>query len=219
MASPAALPAESTATDAAVSETVPADRVVSLSTTACGHASGTSGAGVIIEDGWVLASGHVVSAAGSVSVSSQFGESQAEVVVLDTQADLSLLSVPSVQASPIVLRSARSGDVIELAGGGPSAATSASITRPVDVRIEAVRSTERISRVGYEIDVTVQLGDSGGGAFNDDGALVGIIYARSVVREDRSFLVGPEEIAETLELDRTRSWTCDPSRHRIVPES
>ena len=199
------------------SETSPDGRVVSLTTTACGDASRTSGAGVIVEDGWVLVSAHVVSGAGSVEVSGEFGAEAAEIVVWDDVADLALLAVPSAQSSPIETAFSSAGDVVSLAGGGPSGSLEAAISRGVEVRIEAVRSEERISRVGYEIDVRVQLGDSGGGVYDEAGRLVGVVFGRTAEDESRSFIVGADQIREVLSADRTNQWSCSPPEHRIRP--
>ena len=198
-------------------DTTPEGRVVSLTTTACGATSRTSGAGVIVEDGWVLASGHVVSGAGSVEVSGPFGTEMADIVVFDAVGDLSLLRVPSARSSAIESAAANTGDLVELAGGGPSGAIETAISRPVEVRIEAVRSDERIGRIGYEIDTRVQLGDSGGGVFDDDGRLIGIVFGRPSTDEDRSYIVGAGHVTEVLSAERSGQWTCSSTEHRIVP--
>lgn len=205
------------AASACAASTDPADRAVSLTTTACGHASATSGAGVIAENGWVVASAHVVSGAGSIEVSGPFGTEAAEIVVFDADADLALLRVPSAGATPVIVAAASAGDAVHFGGGGPSGRFDASIVRPVEVRIEAVRSTVRTSRTGYEIDARVALGDSGGGVFDDAGRLVGVVFGRPLGDADRTFVVGYEEINALLAAERDGSWGCDELDHRVVP--
>lgn len=192
------------------------ERAVTITTTACGHASKTTGAGVIAEDGWVIASAHVVSGAGSIVVSGTLGQRVGEIVVLDAEADLALLRVPGLAGSPIELASAASGAMVELAGGGPSGSVPASILRPVEVRIEAVRSTERVRRHGYEIDRRVERGDSGGGVFDADDRLVGVVFGRPLEDVQRSFIVNHVAIERLLAANRTGSWACDPDQHRVV---
>lgn len=194
------------------------ERAVEVATTACGDASQTSGAGLIAEDGWVIASGHVVSGAGSVEVSTFAGSQVAEIVVFDAEADLALLRVESATGPKIELTPASVGSAVEFGGGGPSGVLQASVLRPVDVRIEGVRTSERVSRVGYEIDVRVALGDSGGGVYDDQDRLVGVIYGRSADDVERSFIVGHEAIRNLLEADRSSTWSCDPDQSRIVTE-
>ena len=194
------------------------DRAVTITTTACGHASKTTGAGVVAEDGWVIASAHVVSGAGSITISGAFGQRVGDVVVVDTEADLALLHVPGLAASPVELAGVTSGAVVELAGGGPTTSVSASIIRPVEVRIEAVRSTERISRHGYEIDIRVERGDSGGGVFDTEDRLVGVVFGRPLEDVPRSFVVNHAAIEDLLSADRSGSWSCDPDQHQITSD-
>lgn len=207
------------------SEVTSADaRVISIETTACGNASRTSGAGVIVEDGWAMVSAHVVAGAGSVTVAGPDGDDLAsadevDIVVFDAAADLALLRVPGASASPVLVGDGGAGDAVLLAGGGPSPAAGATILRGVEVRIEAVRSEERVSRVGYEIDTRVALGDSGSGVYDEADTLIGIVFGRTGEDEDRSFVVGGEAISNVLVAERTSVWTCDPVQHQIVERS
>jgi S1-C subfamily serine protease len=189
------------------------DRAVSVSTTACGHASKTSGAGVIIEDGRVLASAHVVIGAGTLSV----GGVTAEILKIDTQADLALLGVPGVTSQPVEFANASPGEHLTIIGGGRTQSLDAIVVRPVEVRIEEVRSTQRSSRLGYELDTRVALGDSGAGAFNSDGRLVGIVFGRFQTEGGRSFIVRSEEVIDFLGSGTEASYQCDPQSHRVVP--
>lgn len=200
-------------------QTNPVGRVVSLETTACGHASRTTGAGVIVEDGWVLTAAHVVVGATEVEVAGVFGTETAETVVLDTTADLALLRVAGAEASPIELDGASAGDAVQWHIEPEAEPSTLSVLRPVEIRIGGVRSTERISRFGFEFDRRVELGDSGGGVFNADGRLVGVIFGRSTERENRSFAVNHDMIGDVLVADRSGAWSCDPTVHRVVEVS
>lgn len=194
----------------------PIARAVSVETTACGHASRTSGAGVIVEDGWVLSAAHVVAGAGSVDVVGPFGRTPADIVVLDRQNDLALLRVEGATASLVEIAEASPGDELLLGGGGPSGSFSATILRAVDVRIEAVRSEERVSRLGYEIDERVALGDSGGGVYDTDGHLVGVVFGRPLAQSDRTFVVRHEAITGILDAERTSVWQCDAANSGVL---
>lgn len=213
--------AESTSPDdvpaVSAETTSPQGRAVSIETTACGHASSTTGAGVVVANGWVLAAAHVVSGAGQVDVSGDFGTERAEIVVFDRAGDLALLQVGRASATPVDLGVVTTGDRVHFASVGVSGNTSAVVLRPVEVRIEGVRSLERISRFGYELDERVALGESGGGVFDDDERLVGIIFGRPVADDARSFVVNSDEIARVLEAERDGAWICDPSVHQVVP--
>jgi len=196
----------------------PLDRAVSITTTACGHASKTSGAGVIVDNERVLASAHVVIGAASIAVTPVDGASPALVATvshLDPRTDLAVLDVDGLDGEPIELAAAQSGDTVFVIGGGPSAPFATTIDRHVEVRIEEVRSATRSSRFGFELDHRVMLGDSGAGVFDNRGRLVAIIYGRSQGRADASFAVRKSEIDQALQ-GQAQSWRCDPALHRIV---
>ncbi len=188
------------------------ERAVGISTTACGHASKTSGAGVVIEDDRVLASAHVVIGAGTLAVDGV----NAQIVRIDTQADLALLEVPGVTAKAVEFANASRGEQLTIIGGGPSQRFEVSVIRPVEVRIEEVRSTTRSSRLGYELDTRVALGDSGAGAFNSEGQLVGIVFGRIQREGNRSFIVRSSEIEDFLDTGPDSIYRCDPEQHRVV---
>ncbi len=188
------------------------DRAVSISTTAFGHASKTSGAGVIVENDRVLASAHVVIGAGSVLVDGV----TSQILKIDTQADLALLRVRGVTAAPVEFAAASTGEGLTIIGGGPSPSFEASVLRPVEVRIEEVRSTTRSSRLAYELDTRVALGDSGSGAFNPQGRMVGAVFGRIQSEGNRSFIVQSSEIVDFLADDSEMPYLCDPSQHRVV---
>lgn len=198
------------------------DRAVMVTTTACGHASRTSGAGVIVGSGRVITAAHVIIGAGSIGVAdAATGTDLGAVTVLrvNPRSDLALLHVSGATGDPIVTADADQGHGVHASGGGPSGSFVATITRRVEVRIEEVRSTTRSRRFGFEIDRRVELGDSGGGVFNDGGELVGIVFGRSSDRVDASFVVRREEIELLLanQDGEDTGWICDPAQNRLVP--
>lgn len=204
------------ATSCAAATQSPQDRAVQLETAACGHASRTSGGAVIAGEELIIAAAHVVAGASEVTATGSFGELPAEVVAFDPRSDLALLQVDGLAATPVTIAAARSGDQVVVVRSGETAELSATIVRRVEVRIEAVRSTERISRFGYELDQRVDRGDSGSGVYNAAGELVGIVFGRSFAGGDRSFVVRDQEMQQLLEADRSTSWRCDPAQHRVV---
>lgn len=193
----------------------PANRVVGIVTTACGHSSATSGTGVIIDDGRVLTTAHTVSGAASVSVDASRHRLASTIEVLDFQADLAILRVPGVQAPPIELAEVGTGDSLSMVSAGPLGVVDVTVTRRVEVRIEEVRSNERAARLSIEFDTRVALGDSGAGVYDGDGRLGGVVYGRSQTRADRSFASRSDEIQRVLATDPGH-YECDPAAHRVI---
>lgn len=197
-------------------------RSASVTTTACGHASATTGAAVVIDDGEVLVAAHVVIGATDLIVTHNEVDYPARLSRIDTRTDLALLEAAGVVA-PGAIRLARpvSGTSVHLVGDGPSGSVEANILRMLDIGIEEVRSTARSRRLGFELDRRVALGDSGAAVVDGQGRLVGVVFGRSTLREDRSFAVHVDEIALLLEGEGQR-FGCNPSRDRMelaVPQS
>jgi S1-C subfamily serine protease len=195
------------------------ERRVTFDTTACGDGSKTSGTGVIIGDGIVLTTAHSVLRSGSIAVQLPAGGEavSGEVVYLDLAADLALLRVDGLVAPPVEYALARSDDEVIVAAG-PSDTFRTAVVRPVDVRIEEVGGTNRISRIGYELDVNISLGDSGSGVYDTSGRLVGIVYGRNPDGAPRSFATGKEQLADVLAFDAPdyAPLSCVPSENRIL---
>ncbi|MBT8207027.1 MAG: trypsin-like peptidase domain-containing protein [Acidimicrobiales bacterium] len=199
-------------------ETVAAERMATFETTACGDGSRTNGTGVVVRDGTILTAAHPVFRSGSITVRLPNGEPEpATIVALDLAADLALVEVESASASPIEFAIARSGDEVVVAAASTGASRSR-ISRAIDVRIEEVGGPRRISRIGYELDVNVALGDSGSGVYDTSGQLIGIVYGRNPDGELRSFVTGKGQLAEFLErdVDTSEVFRCDPDQSRVI---
>lgn len=197
-------------------ESVVDERMVTYETTACGDGSRTNGTGVVVRNGTILTAAHPVFRSGSITVRLPNGEAaSATIVALDLAADLALLEVDSASASPIEFAVARSGDgVVVAAASGPLRSR---ISRAIDVRIEEVGGRERVSRIGYELELNVALGESGSGVYDTSGRLVGIVYGRNPDGELRSFATGKAQLADFLahDSDNNGVFRCDPEQSRV----
>jgi len=188
-----------------------------VETTACGHASGTTGSAILLADEMVLVAAHVVIAATELTVTHDGRNYAAELRRLDARTDLALLDVPGLSAASVLrLGRPRAPSTVHIVGNGPSGSVDVGILRLVQIRIEEVRSSVRAQRFGFEVDYRVELGDSGAGVFDARGDLVGVVFGRSTVRDDRSFVVHADEIDVLLDLEEV-DYRCDPSLSRVVP--
>ena len=189
-----------------------------VATTACGHASGTTGSAIVLDDEEVLVAAHVVIAGTDLTVTHDGREYAAELRQLDPRTDLALLDVPGLYAdSALGIGRPRAGSTVHIIGEGPSGSVDVEILRLVQIRIEEVRSTVRAQRFGFEIDHRVALGDSGAGVFDERGDLIGVVFGRSTIRDERSFVVHSEEIAQLLQGEES-TYRCDPDSSRVVAQ-
>lgn len=198
--------------DAGAGGTAPGDRAVTITTTACGDASATTGSGVILDQALVLTAGHVVVGATDVLVD----EEPATVFLLDRTRDLALLKAPSVDATRIELADVESGDQVRVVGGARSGTVAASVERLLVMDVDDVRDTSRSTRAGYELDAAIAGGDSGAGVFDGDDRLVGIVFAVPTARSAATFAVDDTEIAAVLAATDVGEHRCDPARSQLA---
>lgn len=194
--------------------TDPAARAVTIHTTSCGHASGTSGSGVIVDRKTVLTAAHVVVGATEVVI----GEDRkpAIVVALDPTRDLAVLTSESVDASPVDLVELANGAEARIVGGSSSGDLEATVVRRAVMDVDDVRASTRSTRIGYELDAAITGGDSGAGVYDADGRLAAIVFAVPSERDGATYAVGRTEIESVLVADR-RSFRCDPERSQLTP--
>jgi S1-C subfamily serine protease len=200
------------APDAAVD---PESRAVTLRTTACGDASGTTGSGVQLDDRLALTAAHVVAGADEVFLGDDAAEGH--VVLLDPTRDLALLEFDGDEIAEVELGEVEAGDPVRIVGGSASGTVAATVARRVVMDIDDVRAATRSERVGYELDALIAGGDSGAGVYAPDGALVGIVFAVPTERDGATFAVGAAEIGAVLESGERSRYVCDPVESQLVP--
>lgn len=143
----------------------------------------------------VVTSAHTVTGASSITVVAG-SEQTAELVAFDPASDLALLTAPENLTPVAVARTVDAGDsgrLIVWEPDGQLIETEVEVGRLLRVTIEDIFVEAEVVRRAFEIDTATTRGDSGAPVFNDDGQLLGVIYARSRER-DASFAVRFEEI-------------------------
>lgn len=196
----------------------PEERAVGVYTTACGHASKTTGSGIVVDDERVVTVAHVVIGATDVSVTAADGLTRpATIVHVDTLRDLAVLKVEQLAAGPVGLVDLEMGDGA-VAVGMASGSVPAEVLRRVTLSVDEVRGTERSRRSGYELAASIDGGDSGAGLFDRDGRLVGVVFAVPTERDGIAWATGSSEIAAMLDevVDGTE-YRCDADAARVVP--
>ena len=158
--------------------TDPATRAVRIDTTGCELSSGHFGSGVAIGGDSVVTVAHLIARAETVTVTLSDGaQEEAGVLMVDLQKDLALLQVTGLavpEVDMVVVDAGTSGHIV---GAAASGTVPYEVKRRVNLRIEDVLGTERHSRLGYEVSALTTDGDSGAGAYDDEGGLVGVVFA------------------------------------------
>ena len=142
-----------------------------------------AGSGVIIsEDGYILTNNHVIDGASSVKVTTRGGNSyDATLVGKDAELDIALLKVEATG-----LRTAVFGDSSTLAVGAktviignPLGTLGGSVTEGIISALDRAIAIDGKMMHLLQTDAAVNPGNSGGGMFNGQGELTGIVVAKS----------------------------------------
>ncbi len=229
-------------TDGAVVD--PADRVVAVVTTGCGQASAALGSAVRLDDRIMVTAAHVIAGASAVGVvdagdlpqdrqwpgfspSTLFEAAEvAAVVAVDHDRDLALLSIDHDRSMSDGLSQPELGAVgadapVEIHGVTAAGPIRGTVAERTTIVADEVRGGARVERDGYRLDGVTDRGDSGAGVWDEDGRLVGIVFAVSASDESRTWAVSGVEIERLLQAaatDPIRSHRCDESRSRLVTE-
>ena len=145
-----------------------------------------AGSGVIISsDGYILTCAHVVSGASNITVSIGDKDYPATLVGEDTTSDIAVVKVDATGLTPATVGNSDNLKVGEsvMAVGNPLGELGGTVTSGIvsalnrSVSIQSSGSVNTMSLI--QMDASVSPGNSGGGLFNMNGELIGIVNAKS----------------------------------------
>lgn len=146
-----------------------------------------AGSGVIIsQDGYILTNNHVINGANSVKVRLRDGtEYDATIIGSDSDNDIALLKVNATGLSPATLGDSNSlavGDYV-VAIGNPLGELGGTVTDGIISALARKVTIEDTQMTLLQTNAQVNPGNSGGGLFNANGELVGIVNAKQSATE------------------------------------
>ena len=145
-----------------------------------------AGSGVIISsDGYILTCAHVVDGASNITVTINDKDYTATLVGEDTTSDIAVIKIDADGLTPATVGNSDSLKVGQnvMAVGNPLGELGGTVTGGMisalnrSVTIQGTSSTNTMSLI--QMDASVSPGNSGGGLFNMNGELVGIVNAKS----------------------------------------
>lgn len=147
------------------------------------YTSEGNGSGVIISsDGYILTNNHVISGANKISVRLRNGEEyEATLVGTDSKTDIAVIKIEAENLTVAKIGNSSSalvGDFV-LAIGNPLGKLGGTVTYGYISALEREISIEGSTMNLMQIDAAVNPGNSGGGLFNVNGELIGIVSAKS----------------------------------------
>jgi len=183
------------------------DPVVRVSGIACSQP--TAGVGYLIDTDRVLTSGHVVDAVDEVEV--LFDDQQtalATVTHIDRMLDLAILDIPGTSepyepdGGPVEFGDSRTGDtgsIQLLTEDGERVDVPYEVLRRIRASTLDVGRNNEITRRSVQLEAVVERGDSGAPLIDDDGNLVGVVWATSVSQQSTAYAVRGDEIAGVVD--------------------
>lgn len=146
-----------------------------------------AGSGVIIsQDGYILTNNHVINGANSVKVRLRDStEYDATIIGSDSDNDIALLKVSATGLSPATFGDSNSlavGDYV-VAIGNPLGELGGTVTDGIISALARKVTIEDTQMTLLQTNAQVNPGNSGGGLFNANGELVGIVNAKQSATE------------------------------------
>ena len=147
-----------------------------------------AGSGIIIsQDGYILTCAHVVSGATSVKVQLNGSDQSydATVVGVDSTSDIAVLKVDATGLTPAVIGDSDKLAVGEttVAVGNPLGTLSNTVTQGIVSALNRQVTVEDNNMTLIQTDTSISPGNSGGGLFNANGELIGVVNAKSSYSE------------------------------------
>ena len=143
-----------------------------------------AGSGVIIsQDGYILTCAHVVNGATSVKVQLNGSDESydATVVGQDSTSDIAVLKIDATGLTPAVIGDSDALAVgeVAVAVGNPLGTLSNTVTDGIVSALNRQVTVQDNDMTLIQTDASISPGNSGGGLFNANGELIGIVNAKS----------------------------------------
>lgn len=173
----------------------------------CGR--GQEGSGWVLAPGRVVTNAHVVAGVfePGVQILGQGRSYAAKVVHFNAARDVAVLDVPGLPA-PAMRQGAAlgAGDSAVVAGfplDGPYAIVPARVRAVISPTGEDIYGRSAVTRQVYSLYTTVEPGNSGGPVIAPDGAVVGVVFARSMDDRSTGYALTLSGIADDLRAGLT----------------
>ncbi len=161
--------------------------VVKIQGTGCGGI--VFGSGFVVAKNIVVTDAHVVAGIAKPQVVDRFTTYKATVIWFDPDLDIAVLRVNNLNITdtPLTLNSqvrpdADAAAILGFPGGGPLVASTGAIIDHVTAVGRNIYGQGSTSRNIYEVQASVEEGDSGGPLLAPDGSVAGVVFAKSVTQ-------------------------------------
>jgi S1-C subfamily serine protease len=161
--------------------------------------------GTFIDGGFILTVAHGVAGQTLNQITTADGAVfEAAIAAIDIELDLALLNLEDVSASqlsaPLRLAAAKPGERVTFVAFNEQQQfiRDARIKRRLKINTQDIYLEGKTSRPGLEVELEVNVGNSGGPLINNSGEVVGIVWSTSRVVKNRSWATRSEAVSALL---------------------
>lgn len=177
--------------------------VARVSGTAFACGTSLTGSGFVAADGLVVTNAHVVAGVETPVIELPGGRAgEGRVVYFDPIDDLAVIAVPGLAARALsIVDPVSSGTAVAVQGyplGGPFTSTGAHVLSVGTVPVPDIYDASSTPRDIYSLQAVVQPGNSGGPLLTGDGAVAGVVFARSIDDAQRGYAMTTTELRPAL---------------------
>ena len=165
----------------------------------------SSGSGVIVsKDGYIATNNHVIDGASKITVTTADNESyEAKLVGTDEQTDIAVLKIEAEDLNNATFGKSSSlevGDEV-VAIGNPLGELSGTVTNGIVSALNREVTIENETMSLIQTNASINAGNSGGGLFDKNGLLVGIVNAKASGEnvEGLGFAIPVDEAKDVIE--------------------
>lgn len=161
------------------------------------------GSSFVVAPERVITNAHVIAGTDEVSVETEQGVLDAEVVRFDPGTDVAVLEVPGLEAPPLPLSpdQAETGEDVVAVGyplDGPYSASAGRVRDQIELRGPNIYGSSTVMRDVYTVRAVVQSGNSGGPLLGTDGEVYGLIFGAAIDDQETGFALTIDEITDDV---------------------
>jgi S1-C subfamily serine protease len=162
-----------------------------------------SGSGFVVRNDIVATNAHVVAGISNPIVEDSNGRHKAEVISFDPNLDLAILKVSGLAGKPLPIdlgniNAGTPGAVVGYPGGGSFNASPAAVMEEFDAIGQNIYGTQKTERDVYEIQADVIPGNSGGPLIEENGSVMGVVFAESTTYSHVGYALAMEKVSTEI---------------------